>query len=250
MTKIPVIAILGTLLASFPFISYASSAENIYEHVNDSIFTIYSIDEENKEKSALGSGVAVEKNLIATNCHVALAGRFLAVEVHQENRLGRLIYYNQKRDICLIEIVGSSLKPVNIRYSKSVKIGEEVFAIGNPEGFKKTISQGIISNKIQEDGIQILVTDASISEGSSGGGLFDVNGNLIGITVGYHKAGKNINFALPTELILEVIGKQSTDNIKSQHETENSFADKKTVAFDNTLTSINYYGENKVALIK
>jgi serine protease Do len=237
-------------LVSFPFSAYASSAENIYDEVKDSIFTVYSIDEENKEKSALGSGVAVAKSLIATNCHVALAGSFLFVEVNQENHLGRLVYYNQKKDICFIEIVGSPLKPANIRPSKTVKIGEEVFAIGNPEGSMKSISSGIISNKIKDDGIEILQTDASISHGSSGGGLFDVNGNLIGITTWAHKTGENMSFALPTELILEVIGTKKSSYEPTKKETEKSSTELKIEYYDNTLTRIGYYGDDEIALMK
>jgi len=239
----------------------ASGAEKLYDDTKDSIFTIFSINEENKEKSALGSGVAVKKDLVATNCHVALAGNFLIIEINNKDFLGRLFYYNQEKDICLIEIVGATLKPVNIRPSNSVKIGEEVFAIGNPEGRMKTISKGIISNKLKEDGIELLQTDASISHGSSGGGLFDINGNLIGITTKASKEGENIAFAIPTELILAIINPKEkandkTDQIDSEKSNATSSNEVPAVTKNtkgkiyNALERIGYYGEDQIALMK
>lgn len=232
-----------------------SAAQKVYEDVGRSIFTIFSVDEENKDKTAFGSGVAVTKELIATNCHVALAGRFLIIEVNQKRHIGRLFYYNQEKDLCLIEIVGSPLNPVNIRPSKSVHIGEEVFAIGNPEGHEKTISRGIISNRIIGDGIELLQTDASISEGSSGGGLFDMDSNLVGITVGTHKTGENMTFALPTELILDVLGnetsgKKNTDSQINNQSNSQPSTEKSNHVDSNKLIRIGYYGEDEIALMK
>lgn len=237
-----------------------STAEGVYENVKDSIGTIFSINEENEKESALGSGVAVEKSLIATNCHVALSGNFLIVKINNETLLGRLFYYNQKRDLCLIQIVGSPLKTVTIRPSKSVKIGEDVFAIGNPEGQMKTISKGIISNKLKEDGIELLQTDASISSGSSGGGLFDVDGKLIGITTKTLKEGENIAFAIPTELILAVVNsKEKTSGTTNQIDSKssNSSSNEASVISKNShpeeynkLKHIGYYGDDEIALMK
>jgi serine protease Do len=241
-----------------PIASASSTAEKVYENAKDSIFPIFSVDEENKEKTAFGTGVAVTKELIATNCHVALSGRFLLIEVNYKNHLGRLFYYNQKHDLCLIEIVGSPLNPVNIRPSKSVRIGEEVFAIGNPEMHEKTISRGIISNKLINDGIEILQTDASISQGSSGGGLFDMDGNLIGLTFATHKTAENMTYALPTELIIDVLGKEKkgekNENVGKLNAGDSSgpqFVEKNNNnANDNRLIRIGYYGEDEVSLMK
>jgi S1-C subfamily serine protease len=84
-----------------------------------------------------------------------------------------------------------------------VHIGEEVFTIGSPKGYEKSISRGIISNKIKFKDTSILQTDASISPGSSGGGLFDTKSHLIGITFLKNEAAgsEGIGFAIPAELI-------------------------------------------------
>jgi serine protease Do len=248
-------ALIACLIFFANAVNAQSAAEGVYENVKDSIGTIFSINEENKKDSALGSGVAITKDLIATNCHVALAGNFVFVDINGETLLGKLFYYNQKRDLCLIQINGMPLKLVTIRPSSSVKIGEDVFAIGNPEGQMKTISKGIISNKLKEDGIELLQTDASISSGSSGGGLFDVDGKLIGITTKTLKEGENIAFAIPTELILAVISsKENIDSTTTQVDSKNSSAfsrepsaiSKTTYAGEyNKLELIGYYGNHR-----
>lgn len=247
------------LMLSIHAANAQSVAESVYENVKDSIGTIFSINEENEEEFALGSGVAIDKNLIATNCHVALAGNYLVVKINDETLLGRLFYYNQKKDLCLIQIAGSPLKGVPIRPSHSVKIGEDVFAIGNPEGRMKTISKGIISNKSFEDGVELLQTDASISHGSSGGGLFDINGNLIGITTKASAKGENIAFAIPTELILAVISsKEKTSSTTNQIDSKNLNAPSRETTViskisptdNNKLERIGYYGEDEIALME
>lgn len=251
------------LIASLTLFVYTanaqSTAEIVYENVKDSIGTIFSINEENEKESALGSGVAVERSIIATNCHVALSGNFLIVKINNKTLVGRLFYYNQKRDLCLIQIFDSPLKSVTIRASKSVKIGEDVFAIGNPKGQMKTISKGIISNKVKEDGIEILQTDASISSGSSGGGLFDTDGKLIGITTKSLKEAENIAFAIPTELILAVINSEEKNNgTTKQIDSNNSNTSGETSVISknaqpeeyNKLEQIGYYGKDEIVLMK
>ncbi len=180
----------------------ALNAEQVYAKVKDSIYTLYGVNFKTKKAIARGSAVAVTKAILATNCHVAMMGNFLVVKVDDTNRVGRLLYKDEKQDLCLVEVPGVTFQPVVIRDSSQVKIGEVVFAVGNPQGTEKTLSQGIISNRHNVDGGVWLQTDATISFGSSGGGLFDAQGELIGIT---SKMGGNFGFATPTEWILSVL---------------------------------------------
>lgn len=180
----------------------ALNAEQVYAKVKDSIYTLYGVNFKTKKAVARGSAVAVTKAILATNCHVAMMGNFLVVKIDDSNRVGRLLYKDEKQDLCLVEVPGVTFQPVAIRDSSQVKIGEVVFAVGNPQGTEKTLSQGIISNRHNVDGGVWLQTDATISFGSSGGGLFDAQGELIGIT---SKMGGNFGFATPTEWILSVL---------------------------------------------
>jgi hypothetical protein len=125
--------------------------------------------------------------------------------VDKEFKLGTIFFRDVNRDICFVEIPGMKFSPVKIRDSRDVRVGEQVYAVGNPEGLEKSISQGIISNKRQDRGGYVLQTDATVSFGSSGGGLFDQNGQLVGITNSVDRYSKNIAFALPSEWISQIL---------------------------------------------
>lgn len=204
MKKI-IAAFIGGALLSAPLLAAALTAEDIYKRVNKSVYTIYTVNFYNKSPESLGSAIAVTDHILATNCHVALTGNYLGVVVHNEFKLGTLFFRDINRDICFVEIPGMTFSPVKIRDSKDVNVGEQVFAVGNPEGLEKSISQGIVSNKRQDRGGYVLQTDAAVSFGSSGGGLFDASGQLIGITNSIDRHSKNIAFALPTEWISQIL---------------------------------------------
>jgi hypothetical protein len=201
----PVLGLLISVFAVWPVASWSLTAEQVYQKVSKSVFILYSLDAQTQTVKARGSAVAVSKDVVVTNCHVALSGDYLLIKLHHEDdksQVARLFYKNEKQDLCFLEIQGASFTPVKIRASSKVQIGEEVFAIGNPKGTERTISQGIVSNKHEVEGGVWLQTDARIYFGSSGGGLFDANGNLVGITT---KMGGNFGFALPTEWIMHAM---------------------------------------------
>jgi len=230
-------------------------AQKVYNDVSPSIFTIYSVNENNEKKDALGSAVAVANHLLATNCHVALSGNFVVIEFNKKLILGKLYYYNQEKDMCLVEVSGANFQPVKIRPSNSVVIGEEVYAIGNPLGLDKTISKGIISNKqVDKNGsVVMLQTDAAISHGSSGGGLFDKDSHLIGITIGVKTEGSNIGFAIPTELISNVLQSTNTlgqSSVTAQQDLSNDTNSRASAEPVNTLTKMGVFGSNQIGLIK
>ena len=106
-----------------------------------------------------------------------------------------------QHDLVQLRVPGLVASPVPIRPSTSLKTGERVYAVGAPEGFELTLSEGLISSLRPYEGIQLIQTTAPISRGSSGGGLFDAQGRLIGITAFYVKEGQNLNFALPGEWV-------------------------------------------------
>jgi serine protease Do len=183
----------------------ADNKDDVYRKVSDSIYEVYAVDKDKQTILSLGSAVAITKHYLATNCHVALAGNFLIVNVNDKPYLARLCYYNQADDLCIVDVVGLTLSPVKIRASKNVTIGEDVFAVGNPEGKLKVISQGVINKIIVKGNSNVILrSTAESSFGSSGGGLFDKDANLIGITTG-GVPDKDVSYSVPTELILEVI---------------------------------------------
>ncbi len=192
------------LLAAWPLYAAALTAQQVYQKTKDSVYILYSLDAQTRDVKARGSAVAITKTTLATNCHVALSGDYLVVQTQNGGKpqVARLYYKNEKHDLCLLEVPGANFKPVQLRPSAKVQVGEVVYAIGNPKGTERSMSKGIISNRHPVQGGVWLQTDAAIYFGSSGGGLFDEEGNLIGITT---KMGGNFGFALPTEWIVQVM---------------------------------------------
>jgi Tfp pilus assembly protein PilF len=101
--------------------------------------------------------------------------------------------------------VGPVLQPVVLRLSAKLATGERVYAVGAPEGLELTFSEGIISALRENDGVHVIQTSAPISPGSSGGGLFDAHGNLVGVTSFYLKEGQSLNFAVPGDWVAELL---------------------------------------------
>jgi hypothetical protein len=93
-------------------------------------------------------------------------------------------------------------------------VGERVYAIGAPEGLELTLSEGLVSGLRSRGNFRVIQTTAPVSHGSSGGGLFDSQGKLVGITTFSFHEGQNLNFAIPTEWILALAAQQPTPPTK------------------------------------
>ena len=207
----------------------AVSPSDVFKKVSPSVvvITIYDAD---KAPIATGSGVVIPNSdpnltLIATNCHVvnqAAEGTFIGVGQSEGSGLAWVIGRNDARDLCTVTGPigkmrnGVMLKGKDGKYlmfkppaaqiapTNQLGVGDKVYAIGSPKGLGNTLSDGLISGFRQYNGSKIIQTTAPISPGSSGGGLFDAQGRLVGITTMYLDGGQNLNFAVPAELISSV----------------------------------------------
>jgi hypothetical protein len=98
------------------------------------------------------------------------------------------------------------ISPVPLNIDNAIMIGQNVVAIGNPQGLVNSVSEGIISGIREfEPGTRVLQTTAALSPGSSGGGLFNRSGQLLGVTTFLHRNGQNLNFAFPVEYALPLL---------------------------------------------
>jgi serine protease Do len=155
-----------------------------------------------KSSSVYGSAVAVTDKLAITNCHVVeTAAEEIYIGTGGESiEQARLVAANYEADRCVLEVRKMDLRPVaGIRAFDALEVGETVYAIGNPLRLDRTLSDGLLSAKRSMAELRYLQTTAPISPGSSGGGLFDSRGNLIGVTTFTLKGAQNINFAIPAE---------------------------------------------------
>lgn len=148
-----------------------------------------------------GSGVALGGDEIITNCHVALAGSRLQVRLGQNNYEATVAVADEDRDLCRLSVRGLNAPPVVIGASGDLRTGQRVIAIGAPHGLDLTISDGIVSSLRPLDGGTLIQTTAPVSPGSSGGGLFDSSGRLVGVVTFQMRTGQNLNFAAPAEWI-------------------------------------------------
>lgn len=157
---------------------------------------------------AIGSAVVIGDGLAVTNCHVLRGGKQVSLKRGNASFGARLLYPDVQRDLCQLRVADFHYPSVTIVPSSMLVTGQKVYAIGNPLGFDLTISEGLISSlRHDENGeLKAIQTSAAISQGSSGGGLFDSNARLVGITSRMVSAvyGQNLNFAAPAEWINDV----------------------------------------------
>jgi serine protease Do len=161
--------------------------------------------DEDDELISQGSGFVVANQLIATNFHVISGGTKAKVVLATGERydLEGVVAYDDYLDVALLKpVVRTGVPPLTLASYDQVRKGEWVVAIGSPLGFRNSISQGIVSNKqVFEDemgSVKAIQTTAEISYGSSGGPLFNMDGEVIGMNsfgVG------DLNFALATDYL-------------------------------------------------
>jgi len=148
-----------------------------------------------------GSGIIIDKRgLVLTNYHVVEFENFAILFFYNGKiDIGRVIISNRKRDVAFIYFKLKGLPEAKLNYSKKIKIGEEIIAVGHPKNLPYSVTKGIVSYPvriIEEDPhLPYIQYDAVIHFGSSGGPIINQNGEVIGITCkGWDK---DLNLAIP-----------------------------------------------------
>lgn len=183
------------------------------------MFKDFGIPQE-RDAYALGSGFIIdEKGIIITNNHVIDGAKDIVVQVNGGKEFkAKVLGADPLTDIAVLKINSDvKLNAVKFGDSDSTRIGDWVIAIGNPFGLGGTVTSGIISAKNRSLGQRgsfkdlryqdFIQTDASINTGNSGGPLFDINGNVIGINTAILGLSGNvgIGFAIPSNMAKDVI---------------------------------------------
>ena len=173
------------------------SAEEIFAINSNTVYLVYAKKTGSTSNIAQGSGVAVSEDTLLTNCHI-LEDQNEFYVMKQELVIDAILTFaDVPSDKCMLFTPTHKLAPIKgIRPLSSLRIGEPVYTIGSPRGMENTLGQGVISGIRDEMGLRLIQTTAEISLGSSGGGLFDQKGNLIGITTFLLKESQGLNFAL------------------------------------------------------
>jgi serine protease Do len=147
-----------------------------------------------------GSAVAITRSHLLTNYHV-VDGRRLIVVIQGDQVLEATVVASDKEsDRCVLAVTGEALSPADgLRGFEELRVGEQVYTIGSPSAIESTLGQGIVSGLRTVVGRHLVQTTAPISPGSSGGGLFDSAGNLVGITSFMLNNSQGLNFAIAVE---------------------------------------------------
>jgi len=183
----------------------AQSLSKVYKDVSSSVVYIDIVSYDyskaayskmvNTEEASLGSGVLIsEDGLIWTASHVVQTAEKITVEftdgdVYQ----AEVIMSNTNADVALIKVIGNfdkkKKKIAPIGDSDAISVGDDVFIIGAPHGFKQSLSRGIISGRYIPENlsnnfekVEFLQTDAAINPGNSGGPMFNMKGEIVGIS--------------------------------------------------------------------
>jgi serine protease Do len=186
------------------------SAEHVFGEVAPSVARIQVMDVSG-HVIALGSGVVIDKAVVLTNCHVAKRGVKLTVKVGDAVMPATIQLADEEFDLCRLTVPGLVAPVVAIGSVASLRTGQRVYAIGAPAGLELTISEGIVSALRKVDEGTVIQTTAPISPGSSGGGLFDASGAMVGIVTFQHRFGQNLNFALPADWIGQMRARRASE---------------------------------------
>ena len=160
-----------------------------------------------RQSSALGSGFIIDqKGIVVTNNHVIQDAEDIIVRVNGDKEFkAKVIGADPLSDIAVLQLdTTEKFKPVKFGNSDKARIGDWVLAIGNPFGLGGTVTSGIISARNRSLGLSryedYIQTDASINSGNSGGPLFDMNGDVIGINTAILGRSGNvgIGFSIPS----------------------------------------------------
>ena len=169
-----------------------------------------------REATSLGSGFIIDKKgIVVTNNHVIQGAEEIIVSVNGSTEYkAKVIGTDPYMDLAILQIESNEkFKPVSFGNSDKSRVGDWVIAIGNPFGFGGSVTSGIISSRNRDIGLtrydDFIQTDASINQGNSGGPLFNLNGEVIGINTAIIAPGQSgsigIGFAIPSNPASKVI---------------------------------------------
>jgi serine protease Do len=192
------------LITLFPITSFSTPSIEVLLNTNPSVVKVHVAND--KGNHGVGSGVVVAKNYIVTNCHVIANSQGIHVTKYGVSYSPDALIADWKSDLCILKFKFLELKPVTMTNTANVEYETDVFTKsygGNSS--KPGSSFGTIKAKFNYNGHQIIQSSASFMLGASGGGLFNYQGELIGITTFKTPGRSAFYYSMPVEIIEEMI---------------------------------------------
>jgi S1-C subfamily serine protease len=192
-------------------------AAALFGRISPSVVVVEVATEAGKSQ---GSGVVIGPEQVVTNHHVVASSKGAQVRQGKLSWLATIETLSVQHDLAILRVPGMGLPRATMRPSNQLAVGERVYAVGAPRGLELSLSDGLVSGlrrekheKTKKDKAQepeddttaaVIQTTAPVSPGSSGGGLFDGQGRLVGIMTFVVRGGQGLNFAHPTEWVEEL----------------------------------------------
>ena len=174
------------------------------------------MEDANGQPVSSGSGFFVGRGIIATNLHVVeglFNGYVKRVGMNKTYRIKSIVAMSSQQDLAILRVsdVGAPILPLG--NSDKLQVGEPVYAVGNPKGYLEgTFTEGVVSGVREfQIGVRRIQISAQISGGSSGGPVLNGSGEVIGVAVSKLTEGQNLNFAIPSNYLKELLSKAGVE---------------------------------------
>lgn len=246
MKSVKMLAFVSILISRI-FAQQAFSPQEIYEKSQNCIVFIVTYDKTGALQS-YGSGVIVSEDwLVYTNHHVI--NGYNRIELRNGAKVYNeisVVGFNPLFDAAILKIASNDIFSNYIKTNDSMpNVGEVIYALGNPQGYTKTLSTGLISGLRESEGVSQIQYNASISPGSSGGALLNIFGELIGITCSTNTTGQNLNFAIPVSYFrnISLVNYNDSSNVNNLSLLFNIYNNKATYDNYRTFDAVQKYLE-------
>lgn len=220
MRKFLSFCISGLLISSPVSTPAADESEVISKIFKEKSDAVVMIAAASPDGDRLGSGFFISRNgKIVTNYHLIQRAHKIVIKLKSGLAFvpRRVVNLDPEKDIAVIQIEADSPVYFKMGNSNAVITGQRVLTIGSPQGLESTISDGLISSiRANEFGMKMFQVSVPLSNGSSGGPLIDLNGEVIGITTAAMSSGQNINFAVPMNYVQILLRKPFDEMMYTQ----------------------------------
>ncbi len=213
-TKKQMIALLSSVLAIVLLLSVGllSSDGNIQKNA-ERVMYLEMYDGRNKLIGSASGFFIVNGRTLVTNYHVIEDAHSITVHTADGRRSTKattVLAYDKRADLAILRCDADlGVKPLGLADSDAAEQGDKIFAVGYPLGLSNTMSDGIISSRYYDNGVDVLQITAAISHGSSGGAVFNERGAVIGVTSAYYDGGQNLNIAVASNTVRRIYENRS-----------------------------------------
>ena len=202
----------------FPAMSFSTPSVEVLFNTNPSVVKVHVAND--KGNHGVGSGVVVAKNYIVTNCHVIANSQGIHVTKYGISYSPDALIADWKSDLCILKFKFLELKPVTMKKTADVEYETDVFTKSyGGNSARPGSSFGTVKAKFDFDGHQIIQSSASFMLGASGGGIFNYQGELLGITTFKTPGRSAFYYSMPVEIIEEMLTKGEEVSITTAPQT-------------------------------